>query len=347
MSGGNTAATLRAAAEGMSGVNAAMAYGTDGALAALGLVALRDDKGAQIVYAPAPVVRAAGAAGTSRDPRGARSGLRYPDARDIAKTQCRDCGRWSMRPERSPPPICSQRIFCRDPPARTDWPASCLPSFDRHSQPGAVRIGDRCGGCSRAVGLCRRCAEPARFGQAGSAMGGGRGPPDRRHRSAWRGIVGGLPAHRRAGCSTVPSQWWPLRCCCSCSPPPGRRRAILAEGGKPASRVSLGPAFWVLAACAALAVADALQRLGGGIVAQLVAVSGIVAGVALLAASGTFDALSLAQEYEIRTQGLCRCDGAPYDIGRGIGRGRGGDRLPPRRCRGQAPEACRARYSRS
>jgi osmoprotectant transport system substrate-binding protein len=59
LSGGNTAATLRAAAEQMSGVNAAMAYGTDGALAALGLVALRDDKGAQIVYAPAPVVREA------------------------------------------------------------------------------------------------------------------------------------------------------------------------------------------------------------------------------------------------------------------------------------------------
>ena|SRR5271165_3929843 len=57
LSGGNTAATLRAAAEGMSGVNAAMAYGTDGAIAALNLVALQDDKGAQIVYAPAPVVR--------------------------------------------------------------------------------------------------------------------------------------------------------------------------------------------------------------------------------------------------------------------------------------------------
>jgi osmoprotectant transport system substrate-binding protein len=57
LSGGNTAATLRAAAEEMSGVNAAMAYGTDGALAALGLVALSDDKGAQIVYAPAPVIR--------------------------------------------------------------------------------------------------------------------------------------------------------------------------------------------------------------------------------------------------------------------------------------------------
>jgi osmoprotectant transport system substrate-binding protein len=59
LSGGNTAATLRAAAEGTSGVNAAMAYGTDGALAALGLVALADDMGAEIVYAPAPVVRAA------------------------------------------------------------------------------------------------------------------------------------------------------------------------------------------------------------------------------------------------------------------------------------------------
>jgi osmoprotectant transport system substrate-binding protein len=57
LSGGNTAATLRAAAEGMSGVNAAMAYGTDGAIAALGLVTLADDQGAQIVYAPAPVVR--------------------------------------------------------------------------------------------------------------------------------------------------------------------------------------------------------------------------------------------------------------------------------------------------
>lgn len=59
LAGGNTAATERAAAERTSGVNAAMAYGTDGALAALGLVVLSDPKGAQIVYQPAPVVRAA------------------------------------------------------------------------------------------------------------------------------------------------------------------------------------------------------------------------------------------------------------------------------------------------
>jgi osmoprotectant transport system substrate-binding protein len=57
LSGGNTATTLRAAAEGISGVNAGMAYGTDGELAALSLITLCDDKGAQVVYAPAPVVR--------------------------------------------------------------------------------------------------------------------------------------------------------------------------------------------------------------------------------------------------------------------------------------------------
>lgn len=57
--GGDTSATIRAAAEGISGVNAAMAYGTDGALAVLRLVVLRDDKGAETVYRPAPVVREA------------------------------------------------------------------------------------------------------------------------------------------------------------------------------------------------------------------------------------------------------------------------------------------------
>jgi osmoprotectant transport system substrate-binding protein len=58
LAGGDTAVTLRAAGEKTSGVNAAMAYGTDAAISALGLVALEDNKGAQIVYEPAPVVRA-------------------------------------------------------------------------------------------------------------------------------------------------------------------------------------------------------------------------------------------------------------------------------------------------
>jgi osmoprotectant transport system substrate-binding protein len=57
--GGDTAVTMRAAAQQISGVNAAMVYGTDGGIAALDLVVMRDDKGAQPVYEPAPVVRAA------------------------------------------------------------------------------------------------------------------------------------------------------------------------------------------------------------------------------------------------------------------------------------------------
>jgi osmoprotectant transport system substrate-binding protein len=56
--GGDTAVTMRAAAQGVSGVNSAMVYGTDGAISALDLVVMEDTRGAQIVYEPAPVVRA-------------------------------------------------------------------------------------------------------------------------------------------------------------------------------------------------------------------------------------------------------------------------------------------------
>jgi osmoprotectant transport system substrate-binding protein len=57
LAGGDTAATERAAAEGTSGVNTAMVYGTDGAIVALGLTVLQDTKGAQMVYEPSPTVR--------------------------------------------------------------------------------------------------------------------------------------------------------------------------------------------------------------------------------------------------------------------------------------------------
>jgi osmoprotectant transport system substrate-binding protein len=57
LAGGDTAVTMRAAAEKMNGVNAAMVYGTDGAIAALDLKVLADPKGAQMVYQPAPAVR--------------------------------------------------------------------------------------------------------------------------------------------------------------------------------------------------------------------------------------------------------------------------------------------------
>lgn len=53
---GDTAVTEKAAAQGTNGANAAMAYGTDGTIAALDLVVLSDPLAAQPVYQPAPTV---------------------------------------------------------------------------------------------------------------------------------------------------------------------------------------------------------------------------------------------------------------------------------------------------
>ena len=57
--GGDTSVTARAASQGISGVNAGMVYGTDGALSALDLTVMSDPLGAQIVYEVAPVIRQA------------------------------------------------------------------------------------------------------------------------------------------------------------------------------------------------------------------------------------------------------------------------------------------------
>lgn len=59
LSGGDTAATIAAAAQQTNGVNAAMVYGTDGGIAPSGLVVAEDDKGVQPVYEPAPIIREA------------------------------------------------------------------------------------------------------------------------------------------------------------------------------------------------------------------------------------------------------------------------------------------------
>ena len=57
LSGGDTAATIAAAANQTNGANAAMVYGTDGGIAPSGLVVLEDDKQVQPVYQPAPIIR--------------------------------------------------------------------------------------------------------------------------------------------------------------------------------------------------------------------------------------------------------------------------------------------------
>jgi osmoprotectant transport system permease protein len=82
----------------------------------------------------------------------------------------------------------------------------------------------------------------------------------------------------------------------------GEAANTLAVGAKPAVRISLGAAFWVLVSCAALAVVDALQRLGAGPITRVLAVAAICAGAALLAAAGTFEGLSIALEYATRRQ---------------------------------------------
>lgn len=54
---GDTAQTESNAARGTDGINAAMAYGTDGSLSAFGLVVLSDPRGVQPIYEPAPIIR--------------------------------------------------------------------------------------------------------------------------------------------------------------------------------------------------------------------------------------------------------------------------------------------------
>jgi len=82
----------------------------------------------------------------------------------------------------------------------------------------------------------------------------------------------------------------------------GQAASTLALGARPAVRISLGAAFWFLAAAAALAVVDGLQRLDAGPAARVLSVIAIGAGAAALMAAGTFDALSIAREYASRRQ---------------------------------------------
>ena len=59
LAGGETAATIAAAAAGTNDANTAMVYGTDGGIAAAHLQILEDDRHAQPVYAPVPIIREA------------------------------------------------------------------------------------------------------------------------------------------------------------------------------------------------------------------------------------------------------------------------------------------------
>jgi osmoprotectant transport system substrate-binding protein len=59
LAGGETSATIGAAAARTNGANTAMVYGTDGGILAANLQILEDDRHEQPVYAPVPIVREA------------------------------------------------------------------------------------------------------------------------------------------------------------------------------------------------------------------------------------------------------------------------------------------------
>jgi osmoprotectant transport system permease protein len=82
----------------------------------------------------------------------------------------------------------------------------------------------------------------------------------------------------------------------------GQAAANLNAATAKTAYVSLGGGFWVIAACAALALIDALRRAEASTAAQLLAASLAIAGFAALAEAGKLDALSLAHEYASRRE---------------------------------------------
>jgi osmoprotectant transport system permease protein len=82
----------------------------------------------------------------------------------------------------------------------------------------------------------------------------------------------------------------------------GEAARNVTAGAPTAARVSPGAAFWIVTACAALAIIDALQRLGAGPALRVLAVIVVGGGIAALTMTGTFDVLSIAREYATRRQ---------------------------------------------
>jgi osmoprotectant transport system permease protein len=81
----------------------------------------------------------------------------------------------------------------------------------------------------------------------------------------------------------------------------GLEATNLAAGAPPAARTSLGAGFWVVLACAALALADAGRRLGRSGAARYAGVA-VILMLSLATALGMLDQLSLAKELANRRE---------------------------------------------
>ena len=77
---------------------------------------------------------------------------------------------------------------------------------------------------------------------------------------------------------------------------------IIAAATSSAARVSLGGAFWIVLVASALAVAESLRRFRKTIWLHVLVGFGVVAVLAVLAARGWFNDLSLVHEWSIRRE---------------------------------------------
>jgi osmoprotectant transport system permease protein len=82
----------------------------------------------------------------------------------------------------------------------------------------------------------------------------------------------------------------------------GAEAATLTATAPPASRVSLGGAFWGLFLCGALALDDALGRLALPPAATALAGAAVIGAVELLVLSGALDSLAILREYAGRRE---------------------------------------------
>jgi osmoprotectant transport system permease protein len=80
----------------------------------------------------------------------------------------------------------------------------------------------------------------------------------------------------------------------------GNAAAALASGAPSLARISLGAGFWIVLGAAALALVDALQRVGAGAGERFLVIAVLALAAAAIAHAGLFEALSLAREYRTR-----------------------------------------------
>ena len=259
----------------------------------------RRRQGAQIVYAPAPVVRGAVLREYPQLPGlldpvfnsltldilqqlNAKIAVDGEDAGAVADRLSQIAAFPAVTAEADPAP---------HPPA--------LAFADRHPQPGPVCLGDGGGGGRLDFGLYRGRTQPAGFGETDRVVAGGGRRLDRRdwrHRRAVAGnFADAVKKSVSAGAAVLSAGLLLLTLAAL-----GHSARIIAASAGPAARVSAGTAFWVIASCAALAIIDALQRLRAGPALLVAAVVALAGGAAALAFAGVFDMLSIAREYQTR-----------------------------------------------